>query len=276
MVKVVRERIRRNPSRSQRKLAAEIGTSRQSVQRILKDDLHMHPYKRRKRQRLTTAHMGKRVIRSRELLSRHDGLKILFSDEKLFTVEEKLNAQNDRVYGVSISDIPTEFREVDREKYPASVMVWGGFSSCGKTPLVFLEKGVRLTAQLYIQQILDPVVKHCGTTMFLNNEWCFQQDGAPCHTAKITQKWLQENCPDFIKKDSWPPQSPDLNPLDYFMWSYLEAKVNSHRFNDLETLKQAIRREWDAVPMDMCRAATASWSKRLRACIKAKGGHFEV
>jgi len=26
------------------------------------------------------------------------------------------------------------------------------------------------------------------------------------------------HCPDFINKEAWPPNSPDLNPLDYHVW----------------------------------------------------------
>jgi hypothetical protein len=37
----------------------------------------------------------------------------------------------------------------------------------------------------------------------------------PFHTAKIVQKWCEENLSDFIPKDEWSPASPDLNPLDF-------------------------------------------------------------
>jgi len=51
----------------------------------------------------------------------------------------------------------------------------------------------------------------------------FQQDGAPAHTAHSAQNWLWADCSDFITKD-WPPNSPDLNPLDYHVWgAMLEA-----------------------------------------------------
>ena len=33
--------------------------------------------------------------------------------------------------------------------------------------------------------------------------------------TRATQNWPQTNCPDFIAKDQWPPNSPDLNALDY-------------------------------------------------------------
>jgi len=36
--------------------------------------------------------------------------------------------------------------------------------------------------------------------------------------AKLAQDWIATNCSEFIGKDEWPPNSPDLNPLDYHVW----------------------------------------------------------
>jgi len=36
--------------------------------------------------------------------------------------------------------------------------------------------------------------------------------------ASTHSSWLQTNCPYFIVKDQWPPNSPDLNLLDYHVW----------------------------------------------------------
>jgi len=35
------------------------------------------------------------------------------------------------------------------------------------------------------------------------------------HMAKLAQEWIATNCNEFIGKDEWPPNSPDLSPLDY-------------------------------------------------------------
>ena len=32
------------------------------------------------------------------------------------------------------------------------------------------------------------------------------------------QDWLEQDTPDFIRKDEWPPNSPALNPLDFHVW----------------------------------------------------------
>jgi len=43
----------------------------------------------------------------------------------------------------------------------------------------------------------------------------FQPDNAPAHMAKLAQDWIATNCSEFIGVDEWPPNSPDVNPLDY-------------------------------------------------------------
>ncbi len=57
----------------------------------------------------------------------------------------------------------------------------------------------------------------------------FQQDGAPSHTSNATQIHLEEVVPEFIKKDEWPPQSPDCNPMDYSIWDFISEKVYTGR-----------------------------------------------
>jgi len=50
--------------------------------------------------------------------------------------------------------------------------------------------------------------------LFNGPEGVFQQDSAPAHKAKTTQKWLQRNTPAFISTEDWPLQSPGPNPMD--------------------------------------------------------------
>ncbi len=77
----------------------------------------------------TTQQRGARLERSKALLRRHDlgnVNRILFSDEKLFVVEEHLNAQNDRICAAAFEDMPEPVRAVQRFQKPGSVMVLGG------------------------------------------------------------------------------------------------------------------------------------------------------
>jgi len=82
---------------------------------------------------------------------------------------------------------------------------------------------------------------------------------------------------DFITKDQWPPNSPDLNPLDYHVWG---AKLQA--FHKLQSkpkttpeLKNALQQIWDDLPQTTINKAINDFRKRLNACVSADGGHFE-
>ena len=83
-------------------------------------------------------------------------------------------------------------------------------------------------------------MKPLNTTMFLNQQWTFQQDSAPAHKARTTQEWLRANVPDFISTSDWPCSSPDLNPLDYKLWSVLQTMACKKRHPNVDPLKRAL------------------------------------
>lgn len=48
----------------------------------------------------------------------------------------------------------------------------------------------------------------------------FQQDGAPAHRSQLIQNYLNNRFPNrWIgnRTHEWPPRSPDLTPLDFFV-----------------------------------------------------------
>jgi hypothetical protein len=116
------------------------------------------------------------------------------------------------------------------------------------------------------------------------NEWTFMQDGAPSHTSTNdnpdrfripTQRWCDENFPDFIEKDEWPPSSPDLNPLDYSIWPIIGSVINAQAQSSPESLKQAIIQAFNNLDQTTINRAIDDWPRRLQAVIDAQGGHFE-
>ena len=278
LIKNVREKIRQNPRRSMRKMAKEAQTSPRTMRRICKIDLQMSPYKLQKRQLLSAPTIEKRLIRSKLLLKRNkDGMlqNIIFSDEKLFSVQQSHNHQNDRVLARSLEAIPGNAGKVFRTQKPASVMVWAAVSERGKTPLVFVPQGVKINKERYIEDILEGALLPWCNSVYGDEVWTFQQDGATSHTARVTQQWCRNNCPSWINKEEWPPSSPDLNPLDYSLWSILENEACSVPCQNIEALKIKLTKCWDKIPLDVVRAAIGDFPKRLRNVVKARGNHFE-
>ena len=131
LVNAIRSKQRRNPQRSARKMAKETSVSHMTIQNVLKKDLKSHPYKKVKRQLLSIPAREKRLQRARlllKLLKDCTQPTVLWTDEKLFTVQAIHNPQNDRVWSQNIGKIPAEKRIFFQRQKPASVMVWAGVS----------------------------------------------------------------------------------------------------------------------------------------------------
>jgi hypothetical protein len=53
----------------------------------------------------------------------------------------------------------------------------------------------------------------------------FQHGGYPEHYEEGAQQWLNATYPRWIRRrgpTAWPPRSPDLTPVDFFLWGRLE------------------------------------------------------
>ena len=151
-------------------------------------------------------------------------------------------------------------------------MVWGAISKRGKLPLVFIEKGVKINETFYKTEVLEKNLLPNFKRMYKDDYYVLQQDGAPSHTANIVQTWCRDNLADFVGKDDWPLSSPDLNPLDFFVWSYMLARLTDYKIQNLMHFKRVIIKIWDEIPMDYVRAACDGFEKRLKLVKEQRGG----
>lgn len=229
-------------------------------------------------QLLSAASKQKRLDRGKKML---DDIKnstdkvIIWSDEKIFSVQATLNSQNDRIYAAHTSDLPEGSRAHFRRQKPAGVMVWAAVSSDGrKSPLIFIEDGVKVNNLVYIQMLEEKVLP--WVTEAFGTDYIFTQDGAPAHTSNISQKWCREHFNKFWNKEIWPPSSPDINPMDFAIWSIIESEVSKISYSNLESLKKAITKAWSELHEDVVRKSCQSVVPRLKAVVKAKGGHIEI
>ena len=92
----------------------------------------------------------------------------------------------------------------------------------------------------------------------IGSNYIFTQDGAPSHTSNLTQQWCKDNFSHFVNKNEWPPSSPDINPMDFSIWSILESKVSSKNCQDTASLNNALIACWKDLSEEVVRRSTTT------------------
>ncbi|KAL4500753.1 hypothetical protein ABPG72_019987 [Tetrahymena utriculariae] len=105
-----------------------------------------------------------------------------------------------------------------KKQFENKIMIWGMINYYyGGVALCRIDE--KLNAQNYINQILDVHVK--DNVHLKKRGFFFQQDNAPCHSAKTVSNWLESHK---IKVLKWPAQSPGLSPIEQ-VWSFLKDEL---------------------------------------------------
>ena len=106
-------------------------------------------------------------------------------------------------------------------------------------PFIFAESTI--TANFYLDMLKHYVVPQLEE---FQPRVVFQQDGAPPHWGLIVRDFLNETFPNrWIGRNGptpWPPRSPDITPLDFFLWGYVKDRVYRTPVRDVQTLQSRI------------------------------------
>lgn len=109
----------------------------------------------------------------------------------------------------------------------------------------------------------------------------YQHDGAGPHYLREVRQHLNDHYPNrWIGRNgpvSWPARSPDLTPVDYFLWGHLKQKVYATDVTTREELRERIEQECTELKNNphMIRNAINNLELRARKCVEVAGRHFE-
>ena len=196
---------------------------------------------------------------------------VCFADEATFHVSGKVNKHNIRIWG---SQNPCEVLE--RERDSLKINVWCGLMHNQIIgPFIFAESTI--TANIYLDMLKHYVVPQLEE---FQPRVVFQQDGAPPHWGLIVRDFLNETFPNrWIGRNGptpWPPRSPDITPLDFFLWGYVKDRVYRTPVRDVETLQSRIIEVLATVNEEMLENTWREIEYRLDILRATNGAHVEV
>ena len=281
----IRRAIRRNPRRSTRDLARSFGVSQPTVSRYLRQQLRLFPYKLQLSQRLKRGDKAKRQRFCRWLMGQWGSPRfrqsLLFSDEANFYLNGLVNKQNCRVWG---RENPHAL--VERDIQSPHLTVWCGLSSRGVIGPYFFQSGrgarsvvQTVTGARYREMLEGFVLPELERQHYPISRLWFQQDGATPHTTRGVLAFLAGAFPGKVisKKGDvpWPPRSPDLSPLDFFLWGHLKDRVYGQPVRSLRSLRERITQAIQQLPIRSLRAALEQLPLRARWCLRRRGRQME-
>ena len=272
-----------NPELSTRQLAAEFGVDHTIIWKILHDE-NLYPYHLQRVQALYEGDRERRVDFCRWFLNQHGvhggnfAWNILFTDEANFTRDGINNFHNQHLWSPENPHAIVEGQHQRR----FSCNVWGGIFGDFLLGPVFLPN--RLDGPAYHDFLINtlPEVLEEVPIDRRQHMW-FMHDGAPAHfnlNARqvlssrnyFRNRWIGRGGP-----VAWPARSPDLNPLDYFLWGHCKTLVYAQRPNTVEELRNRIVNAFQTIrnTVGIFHRVNGSMYRRIEACLLANGGHFE-
>ena len=126
-----------------------------------------------------------------------------------------------------------------------------------------------------LPSLLDAVRLEIRQVMWL------QQDGAPAHFDRNPRNHLNFTYPNrWIGRGGpapWPARSPDLKPLDYFLWCSMKALVFATPVTSEEDLIARVHGATEVLSRQphLFDHVLAAQRRRCRLCIDVGGTQFE-
>ena len=150
-----------------------------------------------------------------------------------------------------------------------SVMVWGCITAQGVGYLCKIDG--RMDAELYTTILSGEFMQTLEFYGMDREDVVFQQDNDPKHTSRLATQWFQDNSVEVL---DWPPQSPDLNPIEN-VWPVLKSRLNAHdeEPTSIAELWERIQTEWENIPSSLCVDVIDSMPQRIAQVLEAKGGY---
>ena len=149
-------------------------------------------------------------------------------------------------------------------------MVWGAFGRDYRSPLIICP--AKVNAAAYQQIITDSGMVSDLDRKFGRGKHYFMQDGALAHTAQTSVNFLNKQCK---VVPGWPPNSPDLNPIE-IVWAILKHRLQKKPCNTIKELTTTVLQLWNELTNDTLNRLSDEFPDRLRMALDINGSSIST
>ena len=145
-------------------------------------------------------------------------------------------------------------------------MIWASFSHHAPHSLYFVDG--RLNSQKFIK-MLENGPLNTFNSFFGRNMYIFQQDNAPWHVSEYSRNYFSKHK---IQTLTWPPCSPDLNPIENVFGILSEKLYRGGRiYKSTKELRESLTRIWEALDPITCANLVNSMEERCKDVLNVYG-----
>ena len=103
------------------------------------------------------------------------------------------------------------------------------------------------------------------TWVFGHKNRAFQHGWATYHTNNRAQQWCKNNFRSFVSKETWPPNSPELNPMDYSIWIKVSSHMEYGKILKMNNLRREIEKAIKKIDIYYTREAIGAFLRRMHS-----------
>lgn len=151
--------------------------------------------------------------------------KMVFSDETLMPMRKPRGKETFWAQAEKKAEVDPELLGTSHSNRRDGLLVWGCVNGKEKVDLMTMPSITRMDSSFYTDKVLAKHALPRLEKVYPDHDFSLQQDWAPCHGSNATKEFLKKKNVDFLSKDEWPSNSPDLNPMDYRVWGDLKNRV---------------------------------------------------
>lgn len=259
-----------------RMMADELHLSRETVRKILTEDLLMRKISAKMVPKILTDEQKERRVQvcvdlSTRIEEDSDLVSKIVTGDETWCYQYDPETKRQSMQWCSQSSPRPRKARMSRSQIKTMLVCF--FDIQGIVHREFVEQGSTVNQFKYLEILkrLREAVRRKRPHLW-SGGWILHHDNAPAHAALRVHEFLASKS---IATLDHPPYSPDLAPCDFWLFPKLKIALKGQRFDDITAIQQEANTILRNIPNEEFKNCFEQWKHRMAKCVSENGQYFE-